>query len=127
MKLLILFLALCISFVSYAQVEVASNLYQQISRQDSIFFEMSFNRCNLEYLDNHITEDLKFYHDQGGFQNKEIFLQNIKNNICPDSNIKPIRKPVSGSFEVYPLYDNGELYAVIQKGEHQFYLREEAR
>ena len=43
-------------------------------------------------------------------------------NICSSPNKKPIRKLVEGSMEVYPLYNNGELYGAIQNGTHEFYI-----
>jgi len=32
----------------------------------------------MDYLNNHIAEDLKFYHDQSGFQDRETFFRNTK-------------------------------------------------
>lgn len=65
-----------------------------------------------------------FYHDQGGIQNKKTFLENTKRNLCSGGSRKPIRKVKAESLEVYPLYDNGKLYGVVQTGIHDFYLRE---
>lgn len=71
-----------------------------------------------------VDENLKFYHDNGGFQDKKLFLERTKQNICGNPNQKPIRKVIESSVEVFPLYNNGELYGVIQTGEHQFFTRE---
>ena len=68
--------------------------------------------------------DLKFYHDQSGFQDRNAFFENTRKYICADLKKKPIRKVESSSLEVFPLYDNGELYGAIQNGIHHFYLRE---
>lgn len=65
-----------------------------------------------------------FYHDKSGMQNKAVFLENTRKYICGDSNKKPIRKVVEESLEVYPLYNNGVLYGVIQTGIHDFFIRE---
>jgi hypothetical protein len=37
---------------------------------------------------------------------------------------KAIRELVKGSTEVFPMYKNGELYAAILKGVHNFYAKE---
>ncbi|UKN02274.1 hypothetical protein K6119_01915 [Paracrocinitomix mangrovi] len=108
-----------------AQVYSYSNLYRVLKEQDSIFFERCFNECDLEYLNNHITEDLKFFHDQSGYQNKEVFLDNTLKYICSDFEKKPIRLLDENSLAVSPLFNNGKLYAAIQTGIHHFFLRQE--
>lgn len=120
------FLALSIFSVK-AQTDKNSDLFIELKKQDSIFFERGFNKCDLDYLESRITEDLKFYHDQSGFQDKNAFFENTQKFICSDSEKKPIRKVDTNSLEVFPLYNNGELYGAIQKGIHHFYLRENGK
>ena len=91
---------------------------------DSIVFIEGFNKCNLTELEKIIPEDFEFYHDVGGSSGKEIFIQNMKNNICATPNNKPIRKLVEGSIEVFPLYNQGQLYGAIQNGNHEFWIQE---
>jgi CubicO group peptidase (beta-lactamase class C family) len=110
-----------------AQIVENTELFNSLKQQDHIFFEKGFNQCDLEYLENHIAEDLKFYHDQSGFQDKPAFLENTKEYICSNIDKKPIRKVVENSLQVFPLYDNGKLYGAIQKGEHDFYIRESGK
>lgn len=107
-----------------AQVAKSSELFQALKKQDSIFFERSFNLCDLAYLSKAIHPDLVFYHDQGGIQNRAQFMEAVQNNICGDSTRKPIRKVVKESLEVFPMYNNGVLYAALQTGVHDFYIRE---
>ena len=107
-----------------SQVDKNSDLFIELKKQDSIFFERGFNHCDLDYLEGRIAEDLKFYHDQSGFQDKNSFFENTQKYICSDSEKKPIRKVDTNSLEVFPLYNNGKLYGAIQKGIHHFYLRE---
>lgn len=107
-----------------AQIDKNSPLFLELKKQDSIFFERGFNQCDLAYLDKTVDENLKFYHDNGGFQDKKLFLERMKQNICGNTNQKPIRKLVDNSLEVFPLFNNGELYGAIQSGEHRFYIRE---
>ncbi|MDR6845790.1 hypothetical protein J2W95_002500 [Flavobacterium granuli] len=71
-----------------------------------------------------IHKDLVFYHDQGGIQDKKTFLERTKQNLCSDSNKKPIRKVRRESLEVFPLHNDGVLYGVVQSGIHDFYIRE---
>ncbi|MBK8966869.1 MAG: DUF4440 domain-containing protein [Lewinellaceae bacterium] len=107
-----------------AQVAQTDPLFISLKQQDSIFFERGFNQCDLEYLEQAVHPDLVFFHDQGGFQNRTVFFENVRQNLCADPNQKPIRKLEEGSLEVYPLYNNGQLYGAIQNGVHKFFIRE---
>ncbi|MBC8884083.1 hypothetical protein H9X57_14265 [Flavobacterium piscinae] len=60
-------------FISEAQIKKDDQLFIELKKQDSIFFEKAFNQCDLDYLEKHIANDLKFYHDQSGFQDKKSF------------------------------------------------------
>ena len=106
-----------------AQVAHDSELFIALQRHDSIFFERGFNLCDTNYLKQAIHKDLVFYHDQGGISNKVQFMENTKKNLCSDWNNKPIRKVRKESLEVYPLFDNGKLYGVVQSGVHDFFKR----
>ena len=121
----IIFLILFLSVGNLnAQIDKNSPLFLELKKQDSLFFERGFNNCDLAYLEKSMDENLKFYHDNGGFQDKKLFLERTKQNICGNPNQKPIRKVIESSVEVFPLYNNGELYGAIQTGEHQFFTRE---
>jgi len=125
-KILIIVLTLSV-FMVQGQVDKNSELFITLKKQDSIFFERGFNQCDYEYLENTIADDLKFYHDKSGFQDKELFLENTRKYLCANPDKKPIRKLEEGSLVVFPLYNNGELYGVIQKGIHNFYIREKEK
>ena len=114
-------------FSAFGQEDKNSSLFIEFKKQDSIFFERGFNQCDMEFLENHIATDLKFYHDQSGFQDRNTFFENTRKYICSNSAKKPIRKVDSNSLEVFPLYNNGEIYGVIQNGIHHFYLRENGK
>lgn len=122
----LLFFLLFSAFLK-AQVAKDSELFLALKKHDSLFFEKSFNECDLAFLEKAIHPDLVFYHDQGGVQNKTTFLESVKNNICSNPNQKPIRKVKGDSLAVFPLYENGILYGVIQQGIHEFYLREQGK
>ncbi len=91
---------------------------------DQILFEKGFNQCQLSLIEPIITEDFEFYHDIAGTQDKQQFMQAMKNNICSIKTAKPIRKLVTDSLQVFPLKNNGKLYGIIQQGEHEFFLQE---
>ncbi len=107
-----------------AQVANDNILYLQLKKMDSIVFQEGFNQCNLVALETTLHPEFEFYHDVGGSSNKEIFMENMKNNICSSPDHKPIRVLVEGSLEVYPLYHQGELYGAIQNGDHEFWIQE---
>lgn len=107
-----------------AQVEESSALFQRLAQADSLLFEESFNKCNHAVLDKMITDDLTFYHDTGGVQNRKAFEKAVRENICSETDHKPMRQLVAGSLQVFPLRDNGHLYGAIQKGKHKFYIKE---
>ncbi len=114
---------LLFSNAATAQVPHDSELFIALQRHDSIFFERGFNSCDTNYLKQAIHKDLVFYHDKAGVSNKAQFMESTRNNLCSDWNNKPIRKVRKESLEVYPLYDNGKLYGVVQSGVHDFFMR----
>lgn len=107
-----------------SQIDKNAPLFLELKKEDSLFFERGFNGCDMAYMEKTVSSDLKFYHDKGGFQDKKIFLERMKENICSNPNQKPIRKVLENTLEVFPLYNNGVLYGAIQSGDHQFYIRE---
>ncbi|WP_439128007.1 nuclear transport factor 2 family protein [Polaribacter sp.] len=115
-------IAICMflfSLISNAQVEKSSELYKTLKSKDSIIFKRAFNKCETEKLAPIIAENFEFYHDVAGIQNREEFMNAIKQNICTNpGNYK--REVVESSLEVYPLNNNGILYGAIQRGKHTF-------
>ena len=107
-----------------AQISKGSDLFMELKKTDSLFFEEGFNKCNFEILETYIPNDFEFYHDENGTQNKEQFLTAFRESICANAERKPIRKVVEGSLEVFRLKNNGKTYGAIQRGIHLFYLKE---
>ena len=107
-----------------AQHKVSEELKQIFQKKDSLIFDEGFNNCNLKLLETQLTNDLEFYHDIGGFQNKEEFLEAMEKNICGNPTRTYQRKLVPESVELYPLYNNGELYGMIHRGKHEFFVKE---
>ncbi len=117
-------LLLMISTIGNTQIKQSDDLFVVLKKLDTELFEQGFNQCQLENTKNIVTDDLEFYHDQGGFQDKAMFLKAMKDNICSTPKHKPIRKLINDSLAVFPLYKDGVLYAAIQKGIHEFYYKD---
>ncbi len=123
-NLLLLVITVGVASPATAQVEESSELYHTLAQKDSLIFDEGFNRCNYGALEEVIANDLEFYHDTGGIQDREAFFKATRENICSSPDRKPIRELVPGSLTVFPLRKKGELYGAIQKGEHRFYIKE---
>ncbi len=122
--LVVIAFILCAYNELYAQVSKDSEIFKNLKVHDSIFFEKSFNQCDFIYLENSIHDDLTFYHDKSGIQNKKQFLEIAKKSLCSDNIKKPIRKVNTESLDVFPMYDNNVIYGAVQTGNHSFYIRE---
>jgi ketosteroid isomerase-like protein len=91
-----------------------SEIYQTIVKLDSIFFD-AYNNCDTKFetYANFYTDDIEFYHDQGGLSNsKKDILEGTKKYICG----KVTRTLVPGSIEVYPIKN----YGAVEIGLHSF-------
>lgn len=120
----LLFYFLCLSTAaSFAQLDSDSEYYKMIMDKDSLLFEQSFNRCETWVLEELISQDFEFYHDQGGItKGKLAFIKSIEQNICNFPGRKSRRELVPGSTQIYPMANNGELYGLLQQGVHKFYF-----
>lgn len=119
LKIIIAIITLFYSFIMNAQVEKSTDLFKILEAKDSILFERAFNKCEIKNLDTIIAENFEFYHDVAGIQNKDEFVNAVKNNICKNLGNRK-RKLVEESLEVYPLKNNGVVYGAIQTGKHTF-------
>ncbi len=116
-------LMLCGSQASHAQVSENTKLFKDVMELDSHLFDEGFNQCKLDVTDKYVAQDLEFFHDKGGIQNRAQFFEAVKKNICSNPNGKPIRTLVAGSSQVFPLENDGVLYGAIQMGIHQFHIK----
>ena len=108
-----------------SQISRDSELFKELKEMDNLVFQKGFNECDLSKLEDIIHDEFEFYHDKSGYQEgKTNFIETFKENICSNSDFKPIRFPVEESIEVFSLNKNGVLYGAIQKGEHLFYIKE---
>lgn len=114
-----------LALVSYSSYNASCQLnFGDIKQMDSLLFDVGFNQCDTSLMSSLLAHDFEFLHDTGGPQNKARFMRSFKDAICPESGPKPIRISKAASFEFYPMHDQGKLYGVIQKGEHDFFLRD---
>ncbi len=98
-----------------------ASLHAQIAARDALLFEVGYNDCDLDRLDDLIAETFEFYHDQGGtLMGRTAFLDETRDGLCA-LDYEPRRELVADSLRVYPLYDDGKLYGAVQSGEHRFY------
>lgn len=117
-------IALFIPFLGIAQVDQNSELFLELEKMDAVLFEEGFNNCSKEAMEMALSEDLEFFHDKGGItKGKSTFITSFLTNMC-DAKKKPSRKLVPGSLTVFPLRENGTLYGAIQKGVHEFFIKE---
>jgi ketosteroid isomerase-like protein len=92
-------------------------LYDSIAMMDAMW-EDAYNNCKLDVMEEVISEDLEFYHDQGGLMtSKKKLNEALKANICG----KVTRSLKPGSLEVYAI--NG--YGAVEMGLHAFHNSKE--
>lgn len=100
-----------------AQLAADSDLYRTILEQDRVYFE-AYNNCDMETQAALLSDELEFYHDQGGLsQSKGEILSSIKTNICG----KVTRELIPESVEIHAIKGFG----AVEIGLHKFYNREE--
>ncbi len=106
-----------------AQVPENSTLFKSVMALDSQLFEEGFNNCRLDVTAKLADDNLEFFHDKNGTQNRAQFLLAMKNNVCGNPEGKPVRTLVAGSTQIFALENNGVLYGAVQHGEHRFHLK----
>lgn len=80
---------------------------------DSIW-EDSYNHCKIDVQQQLISDDIEFFHDEGGLiTSKAQLAKAYKNNICGQTT----RELLKGSIEVYPIKG----YGAVEMGYHRFH------
>jgi ketosteroid isomerase-like protein len=118
----LLVLALLASFAGRAEAQAVPSLEsiqsqaeldKAITALDAALFD-AYNRCDLEKFASFISEDVEFYHDNGGVTlGREKLTDSVKKNICG----KVTRELVPGTLQVY--YMKG--YGAVEMGVHRFH------
>ncbi|MDM9630647.1 nuclear transport factor 2 family protein [Robiginitalea aurantiaca] len=99
------------------QVSEDSDLYKTIMELDASYFE-AYNSCDLATQASLLSDDLEFYHDQGGLStSKSDIINSIEKNICG----KVTRELIAESVEVHEIKGFG----AVEIGYHKFYNNQE--
>ena len=88
-------------------------LIETIAQMDTAAFD-AFNAHNVARLMSFFTDDLEFYHDNGGLTGYQQTTDNFRKLFTDVPDIH--RDLVPGSLEVYPIKD----YGAIELGVHRF-------
>ncbi|MGH1518136.1 serine hydrolase [Chryseobacterium sp. JK1] len=120
-SLALLFFTLLSNYIQ-AQLPKTDSLYRTIMSKDSLFFSVAYNTCDIPKMESFLSEKFEFYHDKGGFAEKNKFITDFKNGLCKSPETYQLKRVlIEKSTEVYPMYKEGKIYAAIQKGDHEFY------
>jgi ketosteroid isomerase-like protein len=94
-------------------IQSQAELDKAIASLDAALFD-SYNRCDLEKFASFFTDDVEFYHDQGGVTlGKADLTASVKKNICG----KVTRELVPGTMQAYPMKG----YGAVEMGVHRFH------
>lgn len=125
MKRILLVAFCCWKSVVFAQVEKHSELYRMILEKDSLLFNVGFNQCDITQFEMLLSNDFEFYHDVDGVSDKQKFLNDLKNGLCGNRNKYQARRVLNPqTSKVFALRKNGDIYAAIQEGEHEFFEKQ---
>ena len=103
--------------VPFIYTPPVQSLHDSVVTLDSLLFS-AYNNCKMEVFASLVSEDLEFYHDQGGMTTlKSAVVDGIRNNVCG----KVTRILLPGSIEVYPIPGFG----AVQMGQHRFHNNRE--
>jgi len=95
------------------KIQSQEELNKAITALDAALFD-AYNRCDLEKFSSFFTNDVEFYHDQGGVTlGREKLTDSIKKNICGND---VQRELVPGTLEVYHMKG----YGAVEIGMHRF-------
>ena len=106
----------CASLATAAEPADAARsgpLYEQVEALDRALFA-AFNAEDLDALMAGFSDDLEFYHDKDGAQDRAEVEKGFGSMFERHQHIQ--RTPVPGTREVYPLGKDG----AIERGAHQF-------
>ncbi len=117
MKTLLPLFALAATFAHAQPLDkIKSNdeLVKVITALDASLFE-AYNTCNLAKFASFFSDDVEFYHDQGGVAlGKATLTESVKTNICG----KVTRELLKGTLEVHSMKGIG----AVEMGMHLFHL-----
>jgi ketosteroid isomerase-like protein len=98
---------------SLDSIQSQAELDKTIAALDTALFD-AYNHCDLEKFGSFFTDDVEFYHDQGGVTlGKANLVDSIKKNICG----KVTRELVPGTMEAHHMKG----YGAVEVGTHRFH------
>ncbi|HTL55496.1 MAG TPA: nuclear transport factor 2 family protein [Candidatus Limnocylindrales bacterium] len=117
-----------LSFSAFSVATCAETEEQKLTtlilEQDRLFWN-AYNTCDLESFKKFFTDDVEFYHDQGGVTlGVNALTETVRTNLCGSNPRRVRREAVPGSVKVFPLRNGMEIYGAIISGEHLFYVTE---
>jgi ketosteroid isomerase-like protein len=90
-----------------------AELDKAITSLDAAVFD-AYNRCELEKFATFFTDDVEFYHDQGGLSRGiQSLTDSLKKNICG----KVTRELLTTTLQVFPMKG----YGAVEMGVHRFH------
>jgi hypothetical protein len=122
MKKRFAFLLLAMPALLLSQQSNTATILKKVKERDSLFWN-SYNNCTTDQLSQFLTNDIEFYHDNGGITlGAENLVNSIAKNICGNSEGKIRRSVVSSSQKIHFLKNSDAIYGAIIMGEHLFYI-----
>jgi len=95
------------------KIQSQAELDKAITTLDAGLFN-AYNKCDLEKFATYFTENVEFYHDQGGLTlGRAALTESVKKNICG----KVTRELVPGTLQVFHMKG----YGAIEMGVHRFH------
>jgi Domain of unknown function (DUF4440) len=95
------------------QIQGQTQLDQTIMALDAALFD-AYNKCDLAKFRAMLSDDVEFYHDNGGITlGPEALTDSIKKNICGSDTVREL---VTGTFEAHYIKGIG----AIEIGSHRF-------
>ncbi|NNF34215.1 MAG: nuclear transport factor 2 family protein [Saprospiraceae bacterium] len=118
-----LLVGLCFPFSIISQNMSEDEMKMEIMSLDKKLFQAVFEDCDSLVIDQLLHPDCIFYHDQSGtIPDKATFLKGLKYGPC-SLQYNATRAVDEASIELFPMYQNGRLYGILQNGVHQFYAQ----
>ncbi len=115
-KLALLVPAFCLCSIRAQPLESIKSqeeLNGVVASLDTALFD-SYNRCDLKKFAAFFSDDVEFYHDQGGVTlGKAALTDSVRKNICG----KVTRELVQGTLQVFPMKG----YGAVEMGVHRFH------
>jgi hypothetical protein len=114
---------LALALASPARAQTDEAVSETILSLDTSFWR-AYNDCDLEGMSAFFTEDVEFYHDQGGpMLGLPSLVEALKRGVCGDPASRTRREAVPGTVHVFVMHDGGKVYGAVFSGDHRFYVR----